>query len=104
MKREVQNVHLESGKLQASSNRDYQVKRSDATKIKTLTNREIEIIHLIVDEYTAKEIASALFISCHTVERHRKNIKAKLKVRNVAGMVRAAFEIGICQSRIKSSL
>ena len=60
-----------------------------------LSKREHEVLHLIAYEYTAKEIASKLFISTHTVDSHRKRLMEKLKVRNTAGMVRAAFQKGI---------
>ncbi len=60
-----------------------------------ISSREKEVLQLIAYEYTAKEIASKLFISFHTVNDHRKNLLCKLNVRNTAGMVRVAFEKGI---------
>ena len=60
-----------------------------------LTKREKEIIRLITDEYTSREIGKQLFISHHTVERHRKNIIAKLGVKNVAGLVKYAMKNGL---------
>ena len=60
-----------------------------------LSSREKEVLRLIAFEHTAKEIASILFISTHTVDTHRKNLLFKLKVRNTAGMVRKGFEAGI---------
>ena len=63
----------------------------------SISTREKEVLHLIAYEYTAKEIASKLYISRHTVNDHRKNLLAKLNVRNTAGMVRVAFETGIFQ-------
>ena len=56
--------------------------------------REKEVLHLIISEYTSKEIASTLFISNHTAISHRKNILEKLGARNTAGLVRRAFELG----------
>lgn len=64
---------------------------------KIISNREKEILFLIAHELTAKEIASLLFISTHTVDTHRKNLMEKLKVRNSAGMVRRGFESGLLQ-------
>lgn len=58
-----------------------------------LSKRELSVLHLIIDEYTNKEIASILFISQHTVISHRKSIQAKLKAKNTAGIVRRAFEM-----------
>lgn len=57
-----------------------------------LTQRESEIVHLIAYEYSTKEIANLLFISFETAKTHRRNIQRKLGVRNVAGIVRAAFQ------------
>jgi len=57
----------------------------------TLTNREIEIIRLITEEYTGPEIAKELFISINTVETHRKNIIQKLGVKNTIGLVKYAL-------------
>ncbi|MCI4668138.1 MAG: response regulator transcription factor [Bacteroidia bacterium] len=59
-----------------------------------LTTREVEIVKLIVQEYSAKEIADKLFISGETVHTHRKNIREKLGVRNSAGIVREAIRQG----------
>ncbi|MCC6725467.1 MAG: response regulator transcription factor [Saprospiraceae bacterium] len=56
-----------------------------------LTDRELEIVRLICNEMTSQEIADQLYLSFHTVEKHRKNIIAKLQVKNTAGLVRYAF-------------
>jgi DNA-binding CsgD family transcriptional regulator len=58
----------------------------------TLTSRELEILQLIVAEYTTAEIAQKLNLSKETVKTHRKNLLDKFQVRNVAGLVRYAFE------------
>jgi DNA-binding NarL/FixJ family response regulator len=52
-----------------------------------ITERELEIIKLITEGYSNKEIAEQLFLSAHTVSTHRKNIMAKLEVNNTAGVV-----------------
>lgn len=57
-----------------------------------LSRREKEILALIIDELTTKEIAKRLFISFGTVETHRRNIINKLGVRNTAGLVRVALQ------------
>jgi DNA-binding NarL/FixJ family response regulator len=59
----------------------------------SLTSREEEVLRLIVEEYTTEEIAGKLFISLNTAESHRKNIIAKLGVRNTAGLVREALRM-----------
>ena len=63
----------------------------------SLSNRELEILRLIADEYTTDEIAQKLFISSHTAKTHRRNIILKLDVKNVAGMIRKAFELKLFQ-------
>lgn len=60
-----------------------------------LTRREKEILQLISEEKTTAEIADQLFISTHTVDTHRKNLLAKLDVKNTAGLVKFAIENGI---------
>lgn len=60
-----------------------------------LSNREKQILALIVKEYTTQEIATKLFISDKTVETHRSNLISKLNVRNTAGLVRAAIELNL---------
>ena len=57
-----------------------------------LSKREIEIITLIANGLTNKEIAEELFISPKTVDSHRTNIMRKLEVHNVAGVIRFAFQ------------
>jgi DNA-binding CsgD family transcriptional regulator len=59
-----------------------------------ITSREHQVLYLVAHEKTAKEIASELFISNHTAISHRKNLMEKLHVRNTAGLVRRAFELG----------
>lgn len=51
-----------------------------------LTEREYEILKLIAEEYSNKEIAETLHISTGTVETHKKNIMSKLGVKNAVGL------------------
>lgn len=55
-----------------------------------LTKREQEILDLITQAFSNKEIAGKLFISDQTVSVHRKNIMRKLGVSNTVSLVRAA--------------
>jgi len=57
-----------------------------------LTNREMEIIKLIVKDYSSQEIADKLFISIRTVETHRKNIMVKLHTKSTIGLVHYAIQ------------
>jgi DNA-binding NarL/FixJ family response regulator len=61
----------------------------------SLSPREKEILQLIAEEHTSGEIARILYISEKTVEKHRTNLMDKLKVRNVAGLVRLAVKFGL---------
>jgi DNA-binding NarL/FixJ family response regulator len=61
----------------------------------TLSPREIEIISLIADGLSNKQIADKLFLSTHTVMTHRKNIMNKLGVNNTAGIVMYAVKENI---------
>lgn len=56
-----------------------------------LTDREIEILKLIVDGFSNKEIGEKLFISHRTVDTHRTNIMKKVEVNNVAGLISYAI-------------
>ncbi|MEN9303653.1 MAG: hypothetical protein RL264_2082 [Bacteroidota bacterium] len=60
-----------------------------------LSERENEIIKLIAEGQTNEQIAELLFLSKHTVNTHRKNIMAKLGVRNTAGIVMYAVKTDI---------
>ncbi len=62
------------------------------TKWGTPTKREREVLQLIADELTSKEIAKQLFISADTVLTHRKNLLSKLNAKNTAGLMRKAYE------------
>ncbi len=59
---------------------------------KHLTTREIEIIRYIADGLTNHEIADKLFLSVGTVDTHRKNMLAKLKIKNTASLVKYAAD------------
>ncbi|MEY2817296.1 MAG: response regulator [Chloroflexota bacterium] len=58
----------------------------------SLSPREKEIMQLIAEEHTSVEIAKFLSISEKTVEKHRANLMEKLRVRNLAGLVRLAVK------------
>jgi DNA-binding NarL/FixJ family response regulator len=60
-----------------------------------LSPREKEILQLIAEEHTSGEIGKLLFISEKTVEKHRANLMEKLRVRNLAGLVRLAVKYGL---------
>lgn len=63
-------------------------------KEKRLTEREVQVLERIWDRKTNQEIASELGIGKRSVETHRMRLLAKLGEHNVAGMLRAALELG----------
>jgi DNA-binding NarL/FixJ family response regulator len=67
---------------------------SDQT-LEALTPREREILQLIAEGNTTKEIADKLGISARTADVHRTHIMQKLNVHNVAGLTRAAIAYGL---------
>ncbi|MFM1875991.1 MAG: hypothetical protein RL266_1728 [Bacteroidota bacterium] len=59
-----------------------------------LTEREIEILSLIAEGLSSKQIGDKLFISPRTVDTHRTNLMNKLDIHNIAGLIRFAFKNG----------
>jgi DNA-binding NarL/FixJ family response regulator len=60
-----------------------------------LTGRESQILALIADGHTSREIAEMLVISPRTVERHRENLRHKLGLRNRVDLTRYAIRAGL---------
>jgi len=57
-----------------------------------LTEREKEVLHLVVKEFTNQEIAEKLFISVRTVDAHKRNLLDKTGSKSVAGLVLYAID------------
>lgn len=57
-----------------------------------LTKREREVLQLICQEHSSKEIANKLFINLCTVESHRRNMLIKTSSKSVIGLIRYAVE------------
>jgi len=60
-----------------------------------LTNSEIEIVRMIAQGLTTKEIAVKKFLSFHTIMTHRKNILRKVGVSNASELIMYAIKTGI---------
>ncbi len=60
-----------------------------------LTNREREVLKLVAEGYTAKEIASMLVISLRTAEAYKTSLMRKLNIRNKADLIRFAIRKGV---------
>ncbi|OFX17261.1 MAG: hypothetical protein A2033_00320 [Bacteroidetes bacterium GWA2_31_9] len=59
--------------------------------VKNLTEREFEILNLIVQEFSSEEIAEKLFISKRTVDTHRINILNKTNSKTIVGLIKYAI-------------
>jgi len=68
---------------------------SSQPSLAQLTSREREILQLIAEAKTSKEISSMLHISVKTVYTHRRNIMEKTKAKNLAQLTRMAIRDGI---------
>ena len=66
--------------------------KSSKNKLPELSPREKEILGLIAEGYTNPQIAQKIFLSPFTVDSHRKNLLAKLNVKNTACLIRLAVE------------
>ncbi len=62
-----------------------------------LTRREKDILHLIMEELTSQQMADRLQLSLRTVENHRVSLMQKLNAKNIAGIVKRAFQLGLVQ-------
>lgn len=80
---EVENIILEG------------LSEKKTTDLVSLTERELEVMHLLAKEYTNDKIALELHISYRTVETHRKNIMQKTKAHNLAGLLKYAYSKGL---------
>ena len=78
--------------------RDF-IERADERGVsyEPLTTREVEVLKLIAEGHTSKEIAAMLVISIKTVERHRGNMLAKLAMRDRVELTRYAIRRGLIE-------
>ena len=72
--------------------------RNGETPREPLTPRETEVIKLVAEGYTNRQIADALVISEKTVERHRSNILEKLGMRDRVELTRYAIRNGLVEA------
>ena len=70
-------------------------KKSESGLCKILTPRQREILQLIAEGYTTKEIANKLNVSVKTVGTHRTQLMERLDIHNIAGLVRYTIRMGI---------
>ncbi|UKN01597.1 response regulator transcription factor [Paracrocinitomix mangrovi] len=67
-------------------------KREDVLESKNITEREMEVLQLIIKGLSNKEIAEELIVSKRTVDNHRFNLMRKMGAKNTADIVRIAYE------------
>lgn len=71
--------------------------KDDGESYDLLTPRELEVLKLVAEGYTSKEIAATLVLSPKTVERHRANILEKLGMRDRVELTRYAIRRGLVE-------
>jgi DNA-binding NarL/FixJ family response regulator len=65
-----------------------------------LTSREAEVLQLIAEGFSNKQIAGELCISIKTVEKHRQQVMNKLNIHDVAGLTRYAISKGMVERTV----
>ena len=60
-----------------------------------VTPRELQVLHLVANDYTSREVAHHLQISAETVKSHRGGLIRKLGVKTTGGMIKRGFELGL---------
>ena len=68
---------------------------SDSSTRSLLSSRELEVLQLLVEGMSTKQIASSLRLSIKTIESHRSRIMKKIDVNNIADLTRYAIREGI---------
>jgi two-component system, NarL family, response regulator NreC len=68
---------------------------TNLAEVQKLTKRELQVLQLIADGKSTKEIAAALEVSIKTIETHRKQIMDKLGIRTIAGLTRYCLREGL---------
>ncbi len=72
-----------------------------ATQAEMLTDREREVLTLLAEGHTSREIGGVLDISPRTAEHHRARIMQKLQINDIAGLVRYAIRTGLVDENLK---
>jgi DNA-binding NarL/FixJ family response regulator len=73
------------------------LRRGEETADEVLTTRELEVLKLIAEGNSSRQIAETLVISIKTVERHRANMIQKLGIRDRVGLTRYAIRRGLAE-------
>lgn len=82
----------------------YQAKETDQSAFSVLTEREREVLQLLSEGKTVKEIASQLSLCGKTIETHRERIMAKLNTHRLADLVKYAIREGLTSINFSHSV
>lgn len=67
----------------------------NTTETKKVSDREREVLQMISEGYTVKEIAATLYLSEHTIISHKKNLTEKLSAKNCVDLIVKAIRMGL---------
>lgn len=98
----IRSIHQDKSVLSPAISKtliDAYLRKMETGKTETpfdlLTDREREVLQLIAEGYTNREVAKSLFISVKTVEAHRAHIMQKLNIHEIARLVKYAIQKGL---------
>lgn len=83
---------IEILKVLSSQSKEIQIEPTNAIANVQLSERELEVLKLICDGFSPKEIADQLFLSHRTVETHKNNIMQKLEISTVGKLISYAIK------------
>jgi DNA-binding NarL/FixJ family response regulator len=83
------------GDIYLSSEASVTMRENKDAQIPVITRREQEVLKLIAEGLTNKEMAAKLFISTTTVDTHRNSLLSKFNVKNTANLIRMAAQFDI---------
>ncbi|MAT39528.1 MAG: DNA-binding response regulator [Ectothiorhodospiraceae bacterium] len=63
-----------------------------------LTSKERQVLQLIAEGHSTREIASLLYVSVSTIETHRQHLMQKLDTHSIAGLTKAAIRLGLTEA------
>lgn len=69
--------------------------QENTKRFNSLTDKEKEVIRLMTDGYSNKEIANLTSNSIHTITTHRQNINNKLSAKNMSVVIKYAYFFGL---------
>jgi len=79
----------------ALKNETVRILEKNIAESERLTKRQLQVLQLIADGHSTKELAAILDISVKTIETHRKQIMDKLEIRTTAGLTKYCIREGL---------